>query len=343
MAEFSHKNKYVWKYTDESFDIQYSFVNDLGSGDSISTATVTCTDSEGTSTTSAMISGRSVSSPNVIFTLSAGSADTTYEIKITATTSGGKDLTHYITLEVYNTITLNSKLGDPNANSYVTLVEANKYIRNKRNHSDTWDSLSIEGKKRVLIQACYDINRFNFIEGPYYDNQALPFPNTDHDTETGNVATPLSNITIKNSNLSDSTYGGEKSYNDYWQYGTFHVVNATPLNDIRNVATSNFQNDVIHLKNSLSATPTTNTTFRLFTPLDSKVKKAQMEQALFILSVGDSSTIESYKNNGAEEVRIGDVSVRFKKGASLSKSNVSPIAYKLMSYFISRNIKIGRA
>lgn len=342
MAEFTHKNKYAWKYADEAFDIQYNFTNDLATGDSLSTATITCTDSEGVTASLVSSSSVAVSSPSVTFTLSDGVADTTYQVKIVGTTSGGSEIIHYITLEVFDSVTLNTRLGSPSANSYVTLKEANQYIRNKRGHSSTWDSLSIEGKKRVLIQACSDISRFNFTKPPYYDNQALPFPDNEHDTESGSVATPLSNITIKSTKFSSTTYGAGKSYNNYWQYGTLHIITATPLNDIQNVATSNFENDKIHLNVALSATPTTNTTFRLFVPLDSKIKDAQIEQALFILSVGDMSTIESYRNSGAAEVRIGDVDVRFKQGASSAKNNMSSTAYKLMSRWIRKSIKLGR-
>jgi len=342
MSEFTHENEYVWKYVDEKKSETYSFSNILLSGDTLASATLTCVDSDGTDSSS-MVASPIVVSPSVSFIVKDGTADTTYQIKIEGKTSSGYTLVRYITLDVFNTITLNTQLGSPDANSYVTLQEANKYIRNKRSHSDTWDSLSIEGKKRLLIQACQDMNKFNFINEPYYDKQSLPFPNSQHSTETGAVATPLSNTTIKNSDLSSDTYGSNKSVNNYWKYGTLHIISATPLNDIRNVATSSYLNSVVHLGSPLSATPTTNTSFRIFVPLAENIKQAQMEQSLFILSVGDSSTIESYKNNGVAQVRIGDVDVRFSGGASLYKNTISPIAYKLMSKYINKNLRIGRA
>lgn len=342
MSEFTHENEYVWKYIDEKKSEVYSFSDVLSSGDTLASATLTCVDSDGVDYSS-MVASPVVTSPSVSFIVKDGTADTTYQIKIEGKTANGYTVVRYITLDVFDTITLNTQLGSPDANSYVTLQEANKSIRNKRSHSSTWDSLSIEGKKRILIQACQDINKFNPINEPYYTKQALPFPNTRHTTETGAVATPLSKITIKNTSLSSDTYGSNKSTNNYWRYGTVHIISATPLNDIRNVATSNYLNSVVHLDASLSATPTTNTSFRIFAPLDEDIKQAQIEQSLFILSVGDSSTIESYRNSGVAQVRIGDVDVRFNSGASFYKNTISPIAYKLMSKYINKNIRIGRA
>lgn len=342
MSEFTHENEYIWKYVDERKSEQYDFSSILSSSDTLVSATLTCVDSNGTESSS-MVASPVVVSPVVNFIVKEGVADTTYQVKIEGTTSSGYTIIRYLTLDVFDTVTLNTQLGSPDANSYVTLQEANKYIRNKRSHSSTWDALSVEGKKRILIQACQDINKFRFINSPYYDNQSLPFPNTRHSTETGEVATPLSKVTIKNSDLSSDTYGGDKSSNNYWKYGTVHIISATPLNDIRNVATSNYLNSVVHLDASLSATPTTNTSFRIFAPLSENIKQAQMEQSLFIISVGDSSTLESYKSNGVAQVRIGDVDVRFNKGASFYKNNISPVAYKLMSRYIDKNLRIGRA
>ena len=146
---------YFWKYPEEEFAIEFSFENTLSSGDSLSSATVTITDDEGTDYTSSMISDKSVSSPKVYFTISGGTADVTYNIKIKTTTSQGNVLISYIKCEVFGSVSLVTYIGGSTSNSYVTLTEANKYIRSKYRHSSLWDTLTDSGKKRVLICLLY--------------------------------------------------------------------------------------------------------------------------------------------------------------------------------------------
>ena len=341
--KFDYTNKWIYKYENESFTMDFSFINDLNSGETLSSCTVTCTDSEGNDTTSAMISSVSVTSPKVYFDLAGGSADTTYELKLVGLSSGGNTLTHYITLDVYGSITLNANLGDPNANSYVTLAEANAYVRNKYGHNSKWDELSIEGKKRVLIEACKDISKFNFLRDPYYDNQALPFPDSDHETVSGNCATPITINSFKYSGFTSDTYGALKNNTDFWKYGTVHITAATPLHDIRRIETSNITTDVITVTPDFSATPTTNTSFRAFEPLDKDIKEAQITQALYIIDNTGNDLLYMYKGAGARRVQIGDVSVWFQQDSNLAKMPISLEAKKLISRYIRRTMKVGRA
>ena len=47
MAKMEHEVNYLYKYSDEDFNVEFSFTNDLGSGETLSTCTVTCEDDEG--------------------------------------------------------------------------------------------------------------------------------------------------------------------------------------------------------------------------------------------------------------------------------------------------------
>ena len=60
---------YFSKYSSEVFGIEYDFTNDLGTGETVSSATVTITDSTGADRSAAMISSETVSTPDVTFTL----------------------------------------------------------------------------------------------------------------------------------------------------------------------------------------------------------------------------------------------------------------------------------
>lgn len=340
--EFEHDNKYLYKITNEDFDVSYSFTNNIATGDTLLSCTVTCTDSEATDATSTMISNTAISTPICTFHLAAGTADKTYQIKIVAETTNGDILVAYLTLDVFGTITINAKLGDSDANSYVILPEANKYIYSTRNHSSVWDKLSIEGKKRVLIQACRDIDRYTFVNPPYYDNQALSFPDDDHNVLTGDCATPFSLSGFSNSGFTSDTYGGERANTNYWKYGSIHITAATPLGEIRQIDTSNITTDVITVITDFSASPTTNSDFIAFEPLNDLIKNAQIEQALYILDNEGNKTITSYVGIGAQRVTIGDTSVWLKDNVSSTSVVISSKARKMLSRWIKKSNKVLR-
>lgn len=340
--KFDHTTSYFYKFYDEEFDIEFDWTNSLATGQTLNSCVITVTDSDGNDVTSAMTANQSVASPYFIWTIRAGAVNNIYYIKLVGTTNDNRDYVSNITCEVYGGMTLNPNLGDPSCNSYVTLQEANEYIMNVRGHSSIWDTLSSEGKKRALVEACKDIDRYNFVGNKYYDNQSMEFPRNDHDVLTGNCATPITSSSFKNTNFTSDTYGNVRSNTDYWKYGTVHITSATPLYDIRRIETSNVTTDVVTVATSFSATPTANTEFIAFEPLDKRVKDAQCEQALYLLKDSGSGTMQSYKSMGAEYVKIGDTSVKFGEGAT-SRIPLSSVARKLLSKWIVKYRRVLRA
>ena len=138
MAKFTHDTDWIYKYVDETFGVQYNFTNDLDTGEILSSVTATISDEDGTDTTTAMISNTNVASANIgriTFTITGGTSAKSYEIKIAGISDSSNVFVRYVTCDVFDTLTLNSKLGDPNANSYVTLAEINEYAKNMFNRS----------------------------------------------------------------------------------------------------------------------------------------------------------------------------------------------------------------
>ena len=86
-------------------------------------------------------------------------------------------------------MSLNSKLGDPSQNSYVTATQANDYFTN-RYDTDEWDALATTTKEGVLVEAARMLEWFNYSKSKYYDSQGLSLPFEDHEIVTGNCATP---------------------------------------------------------------------------------------------------------------------------------------------------------
>jgi len=143
--------------------VEYDFTNDLSTGETLDSCTATITDNAGNDVTSSMLSGKSVSTPDVTFTIQKGTPDSTYQIKLAGVSSAGSIYVHYITCEVFGTLSIVTKIGDSTSNSYVTLEEANDYIRNKYGHANKWDILTDEGKKRLLIESTREMSAFNFL------------------------------------------------------------------------------------------------------------------------------------------------------------------------------------
>ena len=346
MAKFNHENNYIYLLSDESIMVEYDFTNNIASGDSInSISSITVKGSDGTDYYSTVITGDSVSSPNVYFTIQAGSLPSAgvYEISILILTTNSKYHRGNLICEIFEGITLNERLADPNANSYVSLAEANEYIRNIRGHSSTWDKLSTEGRKRLLIQATEDIDTYNFIGKKYYDNQARNFPRNNHPVITGDVATPITTSSFKNTGFTSDTYGSYKSNTNYWRYGTVHITNATPLGETKQISANNITTDVVTLGSTFSTIPTTNSNFIAFEPLDTDIKLAQCYQVLHILEKEGNESLQNYKSIGADSVSIGDVSVSFSGSTKTMTRTVSPKAAQLLSRFIQRYRKLNRA
>lgn len=337
--KMSHEVDWVYKHKEDKFIVEFDFTNDIDT-DSLASVTASCFNSNEADRTASMISSVGVTSPDGYFTLAKGIPGETYNIKLVGTTNTYKKFTHYVVCEVFGTTTLNTKIGDMNANSYVTVREANDYIRNKYGHDSKWDTLSMEGKKRMLVEAAREVDTFSFVGEKYYDAQKLQFPRNDHAVITGNCATPITINSFKNTSLKSSTYN--KYPTDYWKYGTCHIKTGTPIRDIRNIDKSNVVTGSITLVDNFTATPTTNTSFVIFTPMHSEVKNSQCEQVMHLLENMHADTLQYYKDVGARTVKIGDVEVSFGEGDP-SRVSIAPVAKKLLSRFIRKQLRIARS
>ena len=75
--------------------------------------------------------------------------------------------------------TINATVKDANANSYVTLTEANTYFETVPD-SSTWDNKTVDQKNRALISATRWIDTFVFYGDRCDDGQALKFPRNNY-------------------------------------------------------------------------------------------------------------------------------------------------------------------
>ena len=78
--------------------------------------------------------------------------------------------------------TINATVKGENANSYVTLTEANAYFETVPD-STTWDNKTVDQKNRSLIAATRWIDSFVYYGNRCDDGQALKFPRNNYQVD----------------------------------------------------------------------------------------------------------------------------------------------------------------
>ena len=92
--------------------------------------------------------------------------------------------------------TINATVKDANANSYVTLTEANTYFETVPD-SSTWTNKTDDQKNRALISATRWIDSFVFYGDRCDDGQALKFPRNNYQVDGVELACSTIPLNIK--------------------------------------------------------------------------------------------------------------------------------------------------
>ena len=92
--------------------------------------------------------------------------------------------------------TINATVKDANANSYVTLTEANTYFETVPD-SSTWTDKTDDQKNRALISATRWIDSFVFYGDRCDDGQALKFPRNNYQVDGVELACSTIPLNIK--------------------------------------------------------------------------------------------------------------------------------------------------
>ena len=92
--------------------------------------------------------------------------------------------------------TINATIKDANANSYVTLTEANTYFETVPD-SSTWTNKTDDQKNRSLISATRWIDSFVYYGDRCDDGQALKFPRNNYQVDGVELACSTIPVNIK--------------------------------------------------------------------------------------------------------------------------------------------------
>ena len=100
-------------------------------------------------------------------------------------------------------ITLNANVGDANANTYVTLAEANAFIEGLLENDDitAWATSTDDSKNRALFTSTQRIDREDFLGARVDDTQALEWPRSG--VRKPNTYSRLYNISFPNRLIAD--------------------------------------------------------------------------------------------------------------------------------------------
>jgi hypothetical protein len=237
-------------------------------------------------------------------------------------------------------------MGVVDANSYVNLREANTYIKNVYGHSSSWDNLTFEGKKRVLIQAAGDLEVLNYKGKKYYDSQHMAFPRNDHETHQGNASVNVATSdTLRGLNLYSSSYNNLPDR--YFEFGTVHIDAGNNFTQTRYLKSSTASKAGGYGEVVTSSPFTSNVVasdhYIIFTPMHREVKDSQCEQALYIAD-NIYYGYADYTYAGIGYVRTGDLGLSFKNpDNTIPGRKVALKARKLLGRHMRKTMQYGRA
>ncbi len=341
---FDHQFGNITIHADSTVEIEFDFTNDLGTGDTVSSDTTTAKDDEGTDITSTFVLSTSISTTSVYVVMTSGVGGRTNEVKIVATTTNGRLITRFVTVDISGVFGLNMNLGDIEQNSYVSLREANEYIKSHFYHPDQWDNLTFEGRRRVLTQAAKDINILNYKDRPYYDAQKMAFPRSTHETYQGTASPLLTATSFRGNSLYSGTYNVMPD--NYFKGGTVHITNGGHRGEIQYIDSSEASNTgafgKIVTASSFTSSVVASDQYLVFKQVEQEIKDAQCEQAMYLIE-NRMSGYSDYVHAGVGYVRTGDLGISFKDTSKAYPDVVSAKVFKLLGRFMRKGVAVGRA
>ena len=343
---YEHQFGSITKHYDSTITVAFDFTNDLATGETLVDRQIAATDEGGSTVTGTIVNSHSVTHPKVYVTLTAGTQNESYEIKIVAVTSAGHAITRFVVLDVVGDIPYNTKLGDFDANSYVTLEEANKYIKSNFYHPDQWDNLTFEGRRRLLIQAAKDIDALNYKGKQYYESQTMAFPRSDHETYEGNASINVATkFVVRGANLFSSAYN--EIPDNYFKNGTVHIDRGDNFRQTRYIDSSTASKGggygEVVLASPFDSNVVNTDHYIVFKPLYQDVKDAQCEQAMHIIA-NEFYKYADYTYAKIGYARTGDLGLSFKDADStIPGAKICFKARRLLGRYVRKSIKYGRS
>jgi len=235
----------------------------------------------------------------------------------------------------------------PDADSYVTVNEADAYLAGHPDESE-WTNLWGTEKESRLKMATRHVDSFRFKSYPvvyrsmhYRNKQALKFPRqfspdfSHLNVKSGNADSATSN------GITDSSFADREDLpDDYWKDGAVIITEGTGKGQTREVTGFDASTGEITVGASWTTTPDDTSDFLLTQDVPKAIKYATIEQAIFITR-GDYKNVQQMMQ-GLQQYRIGDLSETYgAAGVSLTPMG-TPFSSEAMGYISAYISRLGR-
>jgi hypothetical protein len=228
----------------------------------------------------------------------------------------------------------------PDANSYLTVAEADAMITNRPN-TQNWGDLTADQKAYALVMASEQIDALRFFDEKYYNQsreyrrkQSLSFPQRSSQSAKVKVNSVEANAVVcgqlaNRTNMPD----------DHWNGGALVVSDGTGKGQTYQISDFDMATGKVTISENFATQPDSLTSYvTVIMPVPDKVKRAVVEQALFISSGGGERS--QLQAEGVKSYSIGDLSETYGDGAS--SGGEMPISVQAKAHLKGLISRIGR-
>lgn len=188
-----------------------------------------------------------------------------------------------------------------NANSYISLLEANQYFLDRQESSD-WTSATDDTKKQALIEATKLVDNFRYAGEKYYDYQNLMFPR--------NWSSDFF-MTVEEAGLNyiqtDSMQLKESYPSDFWNGGIIEFRSQDDPLYLQKYEITDFDQATGRIYATFPSTPTVGKSVLLVFAVPDEIKWAVCETAIWIIQ--GKSNVTGDPN--IKSKKLGDESVSY--------------------------------
>lgn len=224
----------------------------------------------------------------------------------------------------------------PQADSYLTVTEADDLMENRLGMYDEWNALDDDKKERLLKIATNQIDSLRFFYEAHYprpadyrDKQALKFPRTNSRRATGRATSVSTDYLIdtNRANRSDEP-------DDFWKGGALVIYEGAGKGKTYEVTAFELSTGKITIDGTFSPAIDTTSYYKVIQKVPQEVKLATLEQALYLLNGGGERA--KMQAEGVKSYSIGDLSETFGDGGYGGSLPISTEARGYLSKLISR-------
>jgi len=227
----------------------------------------------------------------------------------------------------------------PDADSYGTLEEADAHFENRGDVSD-WDDATDDLKEAVLKYATDQIESMRFRYGKvvacpmyYRREQELKFPQNVDPSRTVTPSEVGSNY-FKSTSLADLSTMPD----DYWNNGCAIVTDGVGKGETYLITDFDYLTGKVTIDGSWTTTPNTSSSIMIVYRVLDNVKKAQFEQALYLIQGGGER--QKLQAEGVVEFKLDELWEKYRDGNF--NAGRMPICSTAKGYLRGLYVNIGK-